>query len=310
MPAPAALAVLRLDLVAGAATTFTADPVRALHAALHRLIESYDRDLARHVHDDPVKPLTLSPLSVADHASGEAPAKTALSASGREEPGEQPHAPLSCAPGEGLGVRVPKRPGVRVAPGDRLVARAGVLEPATLATLRLALTERLRSGDPLLFEWQPFRLTAVTPLPPPGSPLPPLTTYDQLIATADPASEITLAFTSPTVFRHKGTNLLHPEPRLVFGSHLRRWQVFSPVPLPIPDEAALAAGVFLVDTRLDLTSRDIGRVQQPGFTGLARYRVAGPAPFRAAVAALAAYAFYAGTGARTAFGLGQTERIA
>ncbi|HEU0115085.1 MAG TPA: CRISPR-associated endoribonuclease Cas6, partial [Thermomicrobiales bacterium] len=136
----------------------------------------------------------------------------------------------------------------------------------------------------------------------------PIATYEELWAAARPANELTLRFLSPTAFRHKGLDILQPEPRLAFGRLLRRWETFAPtVALPL-DETSLAARVHLMDARLTVRPVELGARRQPGFVGWARYRLDGDAAFQTAVAALADYAAYAGVGARTALGMGHARR--
>ncbi len=268
-PASNTVALLRLELRAEAATVFPAAPVRALHGALHRLLETADPDLARRVHDAPVKPLTLSPLSrLADGA------------------------PVGHA----------------VAAGEVVWARIGLLDGETLAGFRAALAGA-GSAPRLSLDARAFVLAGARPVDPAGGATPGQTTYAALAAAARPASELTLRFVSPTAFRHKGHDRLQPDPRLVFGSLLRRWRAFAPPHLLPPDDALLAA-VSLVDHRATARPVDLGSLRQPGFVGWARYRLDGDESTRRALAALTAYAPYAGVGARTAFGMGQTERIA
>lgn len=192
-----------------------------------------------------------------------------------------------------------------VAVGERVWARLGVLDGALLPPLLLALA----TDRPLALDGRQWRIEAVAPVVPPGASLPAPTTYADLAAAATPAAELTLRFASPTVFRNKGYDLLQPEPRLVFGSLLRRWRAFAPPGLLDLDDERLIAAVALADARLAVQAVDLGRRRQAGFVGWARFRVDGDAACRTAVAALAAYAAYAGTGARTALGMGQTVRL-
>lgn len=265
------LALLRLELRAEAATVFPADPVRALHGALHRAIGRGEPALAGRVHDAAVKPLTLSPLyrTVDGAAVGRA-----------------------------------------VAAGERVWARLGVLDGATLAAAEAALAAPEHPSR-LWFDTRPFAVEAVVPLAPLGPDLAPAATYGQLHGAVDPVAGVALRFASPTAFRHKGYDLLEPAARLVFGSLLRRWRAFAPPGLPPPDDAALLAAVTLAEARTKAV-RPVhlgGGRRQPGFVGWARYRIDGDEPTRRALAALAAYAAYAGIGARTAFGMGQATRI-
>lgn len=145
-------------------------------------------------------------------------------------------------------------------------------------------------------DWTPFQLVHWAPH---GSPA----TYRQLLNRAEPAGTITLQFRSPTLFRHKNASL-PPTPERVFGSFLRRWHAYSPL-LDWLDVATLTQGIILEAS--DITWRMCVHVRaERAFVGWARYRVDGDDRFRRAVAALADYAAYCGTGARTGYGLGET----
>lgn len=191
-----------------------------------------------------------------------------------------------------------------VAAGERVHAWLATLETRTLA----ALLTFLGPCPVLHLERVAYAVEGVAPSAPPASAVPPLTTYPALRAAA-PATELTLRFLSPTVFRNQGRELVRPDARLVFYSFLRRWEAFSDAPLPGVSRDSLGACVHLLDSRTEQARVALGRFEQAGFTGWARYRVGGGEAFRTGVAALADYAAYCGTGARTALGLGRTERV-
>ena len=263
------LAMFRLELVAPHGATFSRAPERALHAALYRALERVEPTLAREIHGAAENPFTLSPIY---RASDGAP----------------------------VGAVIERR--------ERVCARITSLDPRVGAALVAALGD---DGNPaaLDLEHQPFAVAGFGPSPPSGTATVTSASYARVWAAARPLDEITLRFTSPTVFRNKGCDLLVPSPRLVFGSHLRRWRAFSPLTLPPIADDALERLIGLGDTRLVVERRDLGYVTQPGFAGVARYRIGGDALFRRAIDALVAFAAYCGTGARTAFGMGQTERV-
>ncbi|MBA2277600.1 MAG: CRISPR system precrRNA processing endoribonuclease RAMP protein Cas6, partial [Chloroflexia bacterium] len=147
--------------------------------------------------------------------------------------------------------------------------------------------------------------TAVAPAGMRGAPR----SYAELATTA-PVANLVLRFTSPTTFRQAGDHFLHPTPRLVFGSHLRRWRAFAPVALDALSLARLEH-IRLVEVDLQHIDVDLTVARHPAITGWARYRVDGADDaFARQVATLAAYAAYCGTGARTSFGMGQTEWLA
>lgn len=104
---------------------------------------------------------------------------------------------------------------------------------------------------------------------------------------------------------------LFPQPRWVWESWVRKWNAFAPTERTIDVRAiaAVAERGLVADYELRTVTLDYGRFPQKGFTGWVRY------DFRAAselerrqLNALADFAFYAGTGYKTAQGMGQTRR--
>jgi len=104
---------------------------------------------------------------------------------------------------------------------------------------------------------------------------------------------------------------LFPQPRWVWESWMRKWNAFaSPAQcIDMRAVAAAAARGLVADYELRTVTLDYGRFPQKGFVGWVRY------DFRAATErelrqlnALADFACYAGTGYKTAQGMGQTRR--
>jgi CRISPR-associated endoribonuclease Cas6 len=136
-------------------------------------------------------------------------------------------------------------------------------------------------------------------------------TYEELIADSSSARKVTLRFLSPTTFRSGGKrNVLFPDASLVFGSYLARWQHYSPVNV---SEATLKALPQILVARYRLTTHilDFNAYQETGFEGQCTFEL--PAALGEDLAktinALADFAFYCGTGAKTTMGMGQTRRI-
>lgn len=257
----------RLELAPRHDVVFSRAPERALHAALYRVFEATAPTLAHITHEAAVNPFTLSPLYT---VANDTPIRPAL---GQQE-----------------------RVWVRLTTLDRQISQA----------FQTALSIENRPAD-LSLEYQPFAVTQFSLLSPANTTDLVARSYEQLWAAAEPTTSITLRFYSPTVFRHKGVDLLFPTPALVFGSYLKRWQAFSPCPLPNITMQEIVDQVTVQATQLVTVRRNLGYVRQPGFTGLAAYRLSGDVTFQRILATLAAFAHYCGTGARTAFGMGQTE---
>jgi CRISPR-associated endoribonuclease Cas6 len=191
-----------------------------------------------------------------------------------------------------------------VATGERLWAQLTALESGVLAALWTLL-----GPLPILdLEHRAFQIEAVAPSAPAGTSHP-LITYPSLYAAEAPTAQITLRFSAPTAFRNMGRDFLRPEPRLVFYSYLRRWERFSGTPLPGVDKDSLGRSVVLLEAEAQERCISFGAFEQPAFVGWASYRVLGGEMFQRGVATLARYAAYCGTGARTALGMGQTERV-
>lgn len=127
------------------------------------------------------------------------------------------------------------------------------------------------------------------------------------LATQAPASEFSFSFLSPTTFRSGDRCMPFPLPTLVFGHYRRIWRTFGPPEL-CPDVDLKEAG--LVIRAFDLRTRDvvIRSHRYTGFVGEITFgtdRLSDQA--RSALAALAALAEFAGTGANTTAGMGSTR---
>jgi CRISPR-associated endoribonuclease Cas6 len=127
------------------------------------------------------------------------------------------------------------------------------------------------------------------------------TTFEQLLDEAVPSPTLRLDFVTPTAFGHSGMSHVLPEPRLVFGSLDRRWQLAGGPAGPEVDWTA----VIVIHTKLETRRAEVGRYVQWGTTGHAIYRLL-PEHERWA-SALAAFATYSGVGQRTSQGFGQVE---
>jgi len=134
-------------------------------------------------------------------------------------------------------------------------------------------------------------------------------TYLGIITRASCDRHIELELISPTAFRSGGKrNVLLPEARLVFGSYLNRWREFSPV--EVEDVTPWLDEIILSRYRLRTSILDFGFYQETGFIGKCRFELASDIPENVAKSlnALADFAFYCGTGAKTTMGMGQTRR--
>jgi len=129
---------------------------------------------------------------------------------------------------------------------------------------------------------------------------------------SDTERRIHLRFLTPTSFRAGNWDLPLPLPRLVFRSYQKRFEEFAHI--TVPPEFADSVEEHVGVSRLDRLSTDIiktKKVMLIGFTGDVVFQIDSKAPseFVRYVNLLADYAFFCGTGRKTAVGMGQTKRI-
>lgn len=135
-------------------------------------------------------------------------------------------------------------------------------------------------------------------------------------AARDGVAKVDLSFHSPTAFRRGDDCVsLFPEPERVFRGLLWRWQSLSGLPPLDEYDAGQFLGALLVErhrlkTTVERVVQNDRRVQfEKGFLGRCEYSL-GPRPRVEALEilhTLAAFASYAGVGAATARGWGQTS---
>lgn len=134
------------------------------------------------------------------------------------------------------------------------------------------------------------------------------TSFDKILAEAKAEPIVTLEFFSPTCFKAGKTQMLFPEPRLVFSSLLKKWNAFSTSKIPpesIPELASIKVASYDLHTSLVRFSN----YKIIGSMGRITYELPRGTPQVKALNALADFAFYAGTGAKTTMGMGQTRRL-
>jgi len=121
---------------------------------------------------------------------------------------------------------------------------------------------------------------------------------------------LSLRFVSPTTFRSEGNNVVFPLPELVFGNLITRWNTFSPV--TFHEDAKRFARERVVASKFDLHSAytKFSRDEHGaavGCVGTCRYHIqSGDRYWGGVIRTLAAYTFFAGIGAHTAIGMGQS----
>ncbi|HEY8743152.1 MAG TPA: CRISPR system precrRNA processing endoribonuclease RAMP protein Cas6 [Chloroflexota bacterium] len=139
--------------------------------------------------------------------------------------------------------------------------------------------------------------------------------WEELETIAGRRRAITLEFVTPTCFSQdipgeRKRLALFPQPAWLWGSWARKWQRFGP-PLPGLEGAAQEAERWLLVSSYQLATQtlDLGRFRQKGFAGWVDFmwQPGVPAEVAQRLQMLAAFAPYAGTGYKTAMGLGVTR---
>lgn len=131
-------------------------------------------------------------------------------------------------------------------------------------------------------------------------------------------SRLNLEFATPTAFHRDGLVVPLPLPSLIFGSLIHAWDLFSPVPLPVPVLEFVERYVGIARHRITTRMVQFGDSQQHiGFTGTASFAVirrertglsADEYRLRAQILnLLTRFAFYTGVGVRTTVGMGQVR---
>ncbi len=176
---------------------------------------------------------------------------------------------------------------------------------------------------PLRLGQTPLLVSKVTVTRESGEPWSSHASFDDLLATADPGAQgWSVRFCTPTTFRSGDADCALPMPRLVFQSWLESWDQHAPLAF-FPDrvsrrtflEEVVGQQVSVTYDRLCMVRRELffdgRRTAEEGFVGSCRFQASrrlGPS-HRRILSALAAYAFYCGTGRKTTMGLGVTQPL-
>jgi hypothetical protein len=124
---------------------------------------------------------------------------------------------------------------------------------------------------------------------------------------------VRLRLLSAAYFSSGGAHVAEPDPRLIAGSWRRRWNASLPKDHELAVDAALWRDIHLAlhvtGSGLHAETRDNGYHLQPGLIGTATMRLEreAPAAVRLALAALARFAEFCGTGAQVTHGFGATK---
>ena len=134
---------------------------------------------------------------------------------------------------------------------------------------------------------------------------------EELVDKAALEYKIQLDFASVTTFRSGGKrNILFPEPSVLFSSLLSKWQELSPLKFD-PDLSEAFRRIALTSYKLETHILHFNGYQETGFKGKCIFTLDKGLADTAvkSLNALADFAFYCGSGAKTTMGMGQTRRI-
>ncbi len=198
---------------------------------------------------------------------------------------------------------------IRLAADDIYWMRLTFLQEDVFANF---LDAALKAGDRVLHLNQALLRIHEIQTAPGSSHMCRFETFEELVLSAGAGRQLRFEFLSPTAFRSGGKrNVLLPEPRLVFTGYFVKWQSLSPIKLPDNLLALADKGLRLTQHKMETRMLNFGSYQEAGFEGRCTIEIAEELPEEAVRSfnALASFAFYCGTGAKTTMGMGQTRRL-
>ncbi len=253
----------------------------ALQGMFLHLIDSIDRTVGQHLHDDSqYRPYTLSPLGLG-----------------------QPDADFQ-------GFHLPHQASIRV--GSPCYVRITLLEDPLFPTFSRYF---LSQPEPTFRLGRThFTVTNVLCSKDQSTPWSAYRSYSELIEQASRTQrKITLHFLTPTSFRRGNVDFPLPDPHLVFRSYRAKFEDFAQIAfLPDFDEQVeFYTGISSL-RRLETAPIRTKKVSLVWFVGSVTYLIDRKAPpdlvFQMNL--LADFAYFCGTGRKTTVGMGQTVRSA
>ena len=197
-------------------------------------------------------------------------------------------------------------PAASVAPGSRVSLRVTAASDHITTTILMALAE----GNVPPLAGTPV---AAVDYPAGFSPSESVDCFEcpwEALLAAPPATRIDLCFAAPTAFSSQGRAILLPETKRILDSWSRKWTAWGgPASLAMSDIDAMAADILVDSYQLSTSIHGNGQARNRGFSGYLAWMFSpGTTPeSRSAVATLAGFANFSGTGAKTNFGFGQTR---
>lgn len=274
------------------------------HALFLSLVSSVNKRLGDELHANQAnKPFTLSPIQVVSGLRTSSDSKLR-----RERPKVVAERSLRWQYQEAI------------APGSPCWWRISLLEDRLFHQLS-QLWLNLNPQKPWHLGPADLYITSILGTPQSTQPWANYCPYEQLYEGASRDNRrISLQFFTPTAFRHGKYDSALPTPEAVFGSLLRRWSRYSPIPISSEAIALLHPSAFKIHTervtdprqQFQHTGASINPAQQfTGCIGTVTFQVLGDASpeILQQVNALADFALYAGVGRKTPMGMGVTRRV-
>jgi len=221
---------------------------------------------------------------------------------------DQPQKPFTVSPLKGRFARTGSH--LVALSGNTYLVRFTVLTEEVFAALNKTLLKKFISKSKITLKGSAFFLDNITFEPTTETAWGGFSSFEEIYENAATDPRINLLFCSPTTFRHKRMNLPVPTPNLVWSSLWEKWNAFAPIKLS-PElkhyaDEHIAIAKYNLRTRM-INLADAGQV---GFTGTCQYLcLSQDSHLLKEINALADFAFYCGTGAKTTMGMGQTRRI-
>lgn len=121
---------------------------------------------------------------------------------------------------------------------------------------------------------------------------------------------IKLEFNSPTTFHTHGVHMPYILPSMALRSWLKTWNAFAPVKFSESLLESAESAVAVSYYKMQSIAVHFGKAMLVGGVGDCTFNIQEKDPYWLhVIKVLSGFAFYAGTGAKTALGLGQTLRV-
>ncbi len=116
---------------------------------------------------------------------------------------------------------------------------------------------------------------------------------------------VSFRFLTPTTFRRGDKNRIVPDPELVFGSLLDRWNAYAPEKLPAELKQRFASEIIISKISIKSGLYELKHQSLLGFTGLCAYTVtSNDVELLAIIQKLSWFAIFCGVGQKTTMGMG------